>query len=133
VNEAEQKRRVQQRQPLEILREPIGEDEMIREDHRRGRDTAVPIAPAWTVALNVLPAPSFSSSSPRAGEIDVDAVLAPERFPDAGDLLDDRRARKTGLGVVGHRAVGVDRDGDGTHPKNPNRHEPEREHRRREQ
>ncbi len=94
--------------------------------------TAVPISTGLAVALNVLPAPSFSSSRSFArSKLHVEAVVALELLLDAGHLLDDRQLEHR-LGVVGHRAVGVDGDRHRAHAEEPERHEAEREHGRRE-
>ena len=82
--------------------------------------TAVPISTGLAVALNVLPAPSFSSRRCLA-------VLEVRRrsrssflicCADVGDRLDQRQLEDR-LGVVGHRAVGVDRDGHRPMPRKP--------------
>ena len=93
--------------------------------------TAVPISTGLAVALNVLPAPSFSSSR----------CLARSKFTSKpyfflssclmfGQRLDHRQLEDR-LRVVGHRPVGVDRDRDRAHAEEAERDEAEREDRRR--
>ena len=95
--------------------------------------TAVPISTGLAVALNVLPAPSFSSSR----------CLARSKFTsklksllelrlNVRNLLDQRQLENR-LRVVRHRAIGIDRDGDRAHAQESERHQTKREHRRRQQ
>ncbi len=89
--------------------------------------TAVPMSTGLAVALKVFPAPSFSSSSSLAdlevesnAEVPLDLLLDPGHLLDQGELVD-------GLGVVGHRAVAVHRDGDRAHAQEAERHQAEGE------
>ena len=91
--------------------------------------TAVPMSTGLAVALNVLPAPSFSSRK----------CLARSKFErrsrtrclscvlDARDLLDQRQLVHR-LRVVGHRTVRVDGDRHRAHAEEAERDEAEREH-----
>ena len=92
--------------------------------------TAVPISTGLAVALKVLPAPSFSSRR----------SLAFSKFGVEAEVLLDLRRRCPGsfsirrqlvdrLGVVGHRAVGVDGDGHRAHAEEAEGHQAEGEHR----
>ncbi len=94
--------------------------------------TAVPISTGLAVALNVLPAPSFSSrccfASSKCG---VEAEVALDLGLDAGDLLDGGELVDR-LGVVGDRAIGIDRDRHRAHAEEAEGHEAEGEHGRRE-
>ena len=92
--------------------------------------TAVPMSTGLAVALNVLPAPSFSSRKclafsklglkPKSRSISVRDVRHPL---DRGEL-------EHGLSVVGDRAVGVDGDCHRPHAEEAERHESEGEDRR---
>src|SRR5204863_3284315 len=64
-------------------------------------------------------------------EIDVESEVPLQLLPDAWLRLDDRQLEDA-LRVVGHGTIRVDRDGDGSHAEEPERHEAEREYRRRE-
>jgi hypothetical protein len=93
--------------------------------------TAVPMSTGLAVALNVLPAPSFSSRQVLGTlEIDVEPVVLLDFLLDVGDRLDHRQLVDR-LRVVGDRAVGVDRNRHRSHAEEAERHETEREHRRR--
>ena len=93
--------------------------------------TAVPMSTGLAVALNVLPAPSFSSSRSLArSKRTSKPKLALELLLDAGNLLDDRQLEHR-LRVVGDRAVRVDRDRDRAHAEEAERDEAEGEHGRR--
>ena len=93
--------------------------------------TAVPMSTGFAVALNVLPAPSFSSRKCLAFS---KLRSKPKSFFtsafDVRDVLDERELVDR-LRVVGDRAVGVDRDGHRAHAEEAERDEAEREHRRR--
>ena len=92
--------------------------------------TAVPISTGLAVALNVLPAPSFSSSIRLAeSHWTWNAEVLLDLGVDAVDLLDQRQLVHA-LRVVGDRAVGVDRDRHRAHAEEPERDQAEREHRR---
>ena len=82
--------------------------------------TAVPISTGLAVALKVLPAPSFSSrlSLPfsKSGVKPKSFWISPAMF---GMCLDGRQLEHR-LRVVGHRAVGIHRDGHRPMPRNPN-------------
>ena len=70
--------------------------------------TAVPISTGLAVALKVLPAPSFSSSSSLAtAKLTLKPILLLDLVLDAGDLFDLRQLVDR-LRVVGDRAVRVD-------------------------
>jgi hypothetical protein len=90
--------------------------------------TAVPISTGFAVALNVLPAPSFSSSRSFALS---NCTSRPKScfsscwMPGA---LDDRQLEDR-LRVVGDRAVRVDGDRHRTHAEEAERDEAEREDR----
>ena len=93
--------------------------------------TAVPMSTGLAVALKVLPAPSFSSRSCLASS---KSTSKPNwrlivGF-DVRDLLDERQL-EDGLGVVGHRAVGVHGDGDRAHAQEAEGHQAEGEDGRR--
>ena len=93
--------------------------------------TAVPISTGLAVALKVLPAPSFSSSSSFATvKFDREAVLLLELCLDAGDLFDLRQLVDR-LRVVGDRTVRVDGDRHRAHAEEAERDQAEREDRRR--
>ena len=62
-------------------------------------------------------------------EVEVEAEVLLHLLLDVGNGLDERELVH-GLGVVGHRAVGVDGDGDRAHPQEAERHEAEGEDRR---
>ena len=92
--------------------------------------TAVPISTGLAVALNVLPAPSFSSRIVLAL---VEVGLKPKSRSisgrDAG-IVSIMRQLEDALRVVGDRAVGVDRDRHRAHAEEAERDQAEREHRR---
>ena len=91
--------------------------------------TAVPISTGLAVALKVLPAPSFSSSkSFDAVEIHVNVEVLLDLRLDVGHLLDQREFID-GLCVVGHRAVGIDRDGHRPHAEEAEGNQAEGKHR----
>ena len=93
--------------------------------------TAVPMSTGLAVALNVLPAPSFSSSrSFAAVEVHVEAEVALELLLRCRESLDLRQLVDR-LRVVGDRAVGVDGDRHRAHAEEAERHQAEREDRRR--
>ena len=130
-DEPEQERRVQSRELVDVLREPAVSMTMIEKIIVVAPTTAVPMRTGFAVALNVLPAPSFSSRLCLArAKFDVDAEVLLELRLDAGDLL-DRRELVDRLRVVGHRAVGVDGDRHRSHAEEAERDEAEREDRRR--
>ena len=93
--------------------------------------TAVPISTGLAVALKVLPAPSFSSSSSLAT---LKLTVKPYCFWSScsmfGNLFDLRQLVDR-LRVVGHRAVGVDGNRHRAHAEEAEGHETEREDRRR--
>ena len=82
--------------------------------------TAVPISTGLAVALNVLPAPSFSSSRCLAcSKFDVEAEVLLDLLLDAGERLDQRQLVDR-LRVVGHRAVESTAMVTGPMPRKPN-------------
>ena len=93
--------------------------------------TAVPMSTGFAVALNVLPAPSFSSRKCFAFS---NSTSKPKSFLisafDVRDGLDERELVDA-LRVVGDRAVRVDGDRDRAHAEEAERDETEREDRRR--
>ena len=93
--------------------------------------TAVPMSTGLAVALNVLPAPSFSSRLcfARSKSTSKPYVFFSSALM-SGNLL-DRRELVDRLRVVGHRTVGVDRDRHRTHAEEAERDEAEREDGRR--
>ena len=93
--------------------------------------TAVPISTGFAVALNVLPAPSFSSSNSLArSKSDVDAEILLQFLLDVRHRFDQRKLVHR-LRVVRHRSVGIDGDRHRAHAQETERHEAERKHRRR--
>ena len=93
--------------------------------------TAVPISTGLAVALNVLPAPSFSSrySLPFSKSGLNPKSLLHLGYSMSGNVLDQAQLVDA-LGVVGDRAVAVDRDGHRTHAEEAEGHQTEGEHRR---
>ena len=93
--------------------------------------TAVPISTGLAVALNVLPAPSFSSrlSLPLI-EIGGEAEIFLDFAFDSGNLFDGGKLEYR-LRVVGHRTVGIHRDGHRAHAQESERDQAEGEYRRR--
>ena len=92
--------------------------------------TAVPMSTGFAVALNVFPAPSFSSRFSLArSKSGVEAEVLLDLRLDARAAARCATARRHGLRVVGHRPVGIHRDGHRPHPQEPERHQAEREHR----
>ena len=93
--------------------------------------TAVPISTGLEVALNVLPAPSFSSRFSLAfSNLRLEAEVLLDVRCDAGQRL-DRGELVDRLGVVGDRAVAIDGDGDRSHAEEAEGHQAEGEDRRR--
>ena len=94
--------------------------------------TAVPMSTGLAVALNVLPAPSFSSRKclpfSKSGSKPNSSLISRARVRLAGD----RRQLENRLRVVGHRTVGIDGDRHRPHAQEAERHQAEREHRGRE-
>ena len=92
--------------------------------------TAVPISTGLAVALNVLPAPSFSSRKclpfSKSGSKPNSFLISLRRVRLAGD----RRQLENRLRVVGDRAVRIDGDRHRPHAQEAERHQAEREHRR---
>ena len=89
--------------------------------------TAVPISTGLAVALKVLPAPSFSSSRCLARSKLTSKSKSFFRLAlDVRHLLDQRELVDR-LRVVGHRAVGVDGDGDRAHAEEAEGHQAEGE------
>ncbi len=128
-DQAEQERRVQQR---EVLRgpwvRPSVRPMMIEKIIVVAPTTAVPMSTGLAVALKVFPAPSFSSSMVLAvSHCGFEPVVPDQLGLDVVDLLDHRELVDA-LGVVRDRAVGVDRDGDRPHAQEPEGEQPEREH-----
>ncbi len=79
--------------------------------------TAVPMSTGFAVALNVFPAPSFSSSKCFAEvEADIELKVSLEFLFDTIDLLDEGKLEHA-LSVVSHRPIGIDSDGHGAHPE----------------
>ena len=132
-DQAEQERRVQQRQLRHQVRRsaPRVSATMIEKIIVVAPTTAVPISTGLAVALNVLPAPSFSSSSSFALS---NCTLRPKSFFSScwmsGNAFDHRQLEHR-LRVVGDRTVGVDGNRHRTHAEEAEGHEAEREHRRR--
>ena len=92
--------------------------------------TAVPMSTGFAVALKVLPAPSFSSRKCFAlSKFGSNPKSLLHLGLDVRDVLDEREL-VDGLRVVGHRAVGVDRDGDRAHAEEAEGDEAEGEDRR---
>ena len=89
--------------------------------------TAVPISTGFAVALNVLPPPSAASRMSFATpEVDVEPEVPLQLLLDVRQRLDDRQLEHR-LGVVGDRAVRVDRDRDRAHAEEAEGDEAERE------
>ena len=90
----------------------------------------MPISTGLAVALNVLPAPSFSSRKclpfSKSGSKPNSLLNLAARVRLAGD----GRQLENRLRVVGHRAVRIDGDRHRPHAEEAERHEAEREHRR---
>ena len=93
--------------------------------------TAVPMSTGFAVALKVLPAPSFSSSSslPRSklGSKPKSRLTSSRMF----GICSIVRQLVHRLRVVRHRAIAIDRDRDGAHAEEAECHQTEREDRRR--
>ena len=91
--------------------------------------TAVPMSTGFAVALNVLPAPSFSSR--RCFALSKCTSKPKSRLISASmfGMLLDRRQLEDRLRVVGDRAVRVDRDRHRAHAEEAERDQAEREHR----
>ena len=132
-DEAEQERRVQDREVRRAARAgaPAVSARMIEKIIVVAPTTAVPMSTGLAVALKVLPA-AVVLLEVLLGQLEVgrEAEVALDLGLDAGDLLDGRELVDR-LGVVGHRAVGVHRDGDRAHAEEAERHEAEGEDRRR--
>ncbi len=90
--------------------------------------TAVPISTGLAVALNVLPAPSFSSRKSLAFfEIGVETEFVFDLSASVG-LAGEGGEFEDRLGVVGHGAIRIDGDRDRPHPQEPERDEAEGKH-----
>ncbi len=131
-DEAEQERRVEERQLAEARGcRPLVSATMIEKIIVVAPTTAVPMSTGLAVALNVLPAPSFSSRKCLAfSKLGVEAEVLLDLLLDVGDGLDERQLVDR-LRVVGDRAVGVDRDGHRAHAEEAEGDEAEGEDRRR--
>ena len=90
--------------------------------------TAVPISTGLAVALNVLPAPSFSSSMSLArSKFTSNPKFLLELLLDVRHLLDQGQFVHR-LRIVRDRAVGIDRDRDRPHAEESERHQTESKH-----
>ena len=90
--------------------------------------TAVPISTGFAVALNVLPAPSFSSRC-ILGRFELRSnpkfFLMSPSMPGISSIM---RQFVDRLRVVGHRTIGVHRDRHRAHAQEAERHQTEGEH-----
>jgi hypothetical protein len=130
-DQAEQERRVEQREPIEILRETVGEHDDDREDHRGRADDRRADQHRLRRRFEGIPGAVVLLEQVLGRlEVHVDAVVALERLFDVRNLLDQRELEHR-LGVVGHGAVGVDRDRHRAHAEEAEGDQAEREDRRR--
>ena len=131
-DQAQQKRRVQQRQVIrDSSVESVGEHHDDRENSVVAPTTAVPISTGLAVALNVLPAPSLSSRKCLAfSKFGCEAEVALDFSVEMFGSDCDRRQLEDRLGVVGDRAVGIDGDRHRPHAQEAERDQAERKHAR---
>ena len=93
--------------------------------------TAVPISTGFAVALNVLPAPSFSSRCSLAfSNLGIEAEVLLDVRIDARNLF-DRRQFVNRLRIVRNRSIRVDRNRHRPHSEKSERNQTERKDRRR--
>ena len=130
-DQPEQERRMQDRQLLQVLGQPVRQHHDDREDHRRRADDRRADQHRLRRRLErVAGAVVLLEQVLGALEVHVEAVVLLELLLDVGQRLDDRELEHR-LRVVGDRAVRVDRDRHRAHAEEAERHEAEREHRRR--
>ena len=128
-DEAEQERRVQDRELVEIALQAVGQEHDDREDHRGGADDGRADEDGLGRGLErVARAVVLLEEVLRLVEAEVEAEVALDLGLDVGDVLDDRELVDR-LGVVGHGAVRVDRDRDRAHAEEAEGDEAERERR----
>jgi hypothetical protein len=130
ADQAEQERRVQQRQLSRFSVSPAVSSMTMENTMVVAPTTAVPINTGLAVALKVLPAPSFSSSRNLA-ELESSRSKPKSRLIsclDAGYLFYHRQFIHR-LSVVGDRAVAVDGNRYRTHPQKAEGDQPERKNR----
>ncbi len=128
VIEPEQKRRVENRQIRDVLREPGGQQHDDGENHRRRSDNRRAYEHRLGgrfegIARTVV----FLEQRLGRGEIRREAVVALDLLLDPGSLLDHRQLENR-LRVVGDRPIGVDGDRHGPHSEKAKRDEAERKH-----
>ena len=122
---------MQDRQLVQVLGEPVGEQHDDREDHRRRADHRRADQHGLRGGLErVAGAVVLLEQVLGALEVHVEAVVLLELLLDVRDRLDHRQLEDR-LRVVGDRAVGVDRDRDRAHAEEAERDQAEREDRRR--
>ena len=129
-DEAEDERRVEERELVHVFGEAVGEGHDDREDHRGGADDGGADEHGLGggfegVARAVVGFEHFLG----AFEIDVDVEVLLQLALDVGNLFDQREL-VDGLRVVGDRAVGVDGDRDWAHAEEAEGHQTEGEDRR---
>ena len=126
-DQTEHERRVQQRELVDVLGEAVGQRHDDRENHRRGADhrradqhglggRLEGVARAVVLFQHVL----------GALEVHVEIEVLLEFLLDVRNLLDQRKLVDR-LRVVGHRAVGIDRDRHRTHAQEAESHQAEGE------
>ena len=128
-DQAEHERRVQQRKIVHVRGEPVGERHDDGENHGGGADHRGPDQHRLGRGFeSVARAVVFFQQILGALKVYVHVEVFLEFLPDVGDLLDQRQFIH-GLRVVGHRTVGVHRDGHRAHAQEAERHQSEGEDR----
>ncbi len=131
ADHAEQERRVQDRELVEVRPQPVGQQHDDREDQRRRPDDRRADQHRLGRRLERV-AGAVVLLEHRLGvlEVGVDVVVPADDFAHVGLRLDQRQFVHA-LRVVGHRAVAVDGDRDRAHAEEAERDQAEREDRRR--
>ena len=120
---------MQQGEFVDVFAQPVGEGHDDRKDHRGGTDDGGTDEHGFGGRLEgVAGAIVGLQQILGAIEVDVEAEVPLDFGLDVGDLLDQRKLIHR-LGIVGDRAVGINRDGDRAHTEEPKSHQPESEHR----